>query len=106
MMRTIAQVHIEVNPYSATAAEEYGRAIRGKSRSVGGKKQIGLKLIAQLLANLAQIRRPDLFARFNDEFGIKAQPTAARLTHGAKRRQIDAVLPLVVGSATPVDAIA
>jgi len=48
----------------------------------------------------------DLLAGFNDEFDIEAEPAAARLAHGPKRRQIDAVLPFIVGSATAVDAIA
>src|ERR1700730_14947854 len=105
MMRTVAQVHIEMNPYSAAAAEEYGGAVGGKPGPVGCDKQIGLKLVAQRFADLAQIRRPDLLAHFNDKFGIEAEPAAARLAHGPERCQIDAVLPLVVGGAAAVDAV-
>src|SRR5260370_41947684 len=105
MMRTIAQIHIEMDPYSAAAAEEYGGAVRGKPGPVGGEKQIGLELITQLFAHLAQIRRPDLLAGFNNEFGVEAEPAAACRAHRAKRRQIDAVLPLIVGGTTAVDTI-
>src|SRR5260370_400481 len=63
MMRTVAQIHVEVNPNSAAAAEEYGGTIGGKPGPIGSKKQVGLQLIAQLLAHLSQIRRPDLFTR-------------------------------------------
>src|SRR5260370_12238507 len=105
MMRTVPQIHIEMDPYSATAAEEDGGAVRGKPGPVRGEKQIGLELVTQLLANLAQIRRPDLLAGFNDKFGVEAEPAAARLANGAKRRQIDTVLPLIVGGTTAVDAI-
>ena len=68
MMRTFAQVHVKMNPYSTTAAEEDGGTIRRKPRPVRGQEQIGLELLAQLLAYLAQIRRSDLLAGFNDEF--------------------------------------
>src|SRR5260370_17192266 len=105
MMRTVPQIHIEMDPYSATAAEEDGGAVRGKPGPVRGEKQIGLELVTQLLANLAQIRRPDFLAGFNDKFGVEAEPAAARLANGAKRRQIDAVLPLIVGGAPAVDTI-
>src|SRR5712671_4106208 len=77
MMRTVAQIHVEVNPNSAAAAEEYRGTIGGGPGSVGSKKQVGLQLIAQLLAHLSQIRRPDLLTRFNDEFGIETEPSAA-----------------------------
>src|SRR5258708_38841505 len=106
MMRTVAQIHVEVNPNSAAAAEEYRGTIGGEPGSVGSKKQVGLQLIAQLLAHLSQIRRPDLLTRFNDEFGIETEPAAARFTNGAKGRQIDAVLSFIVGGAAAVDAIA
>src|SRR3981189_228574 len=105
MMRAVAQVHIEMNPYPAPAAEKYRRTIRGKPGPVGAEKQVGLKLIAQLLAHLTQIRRSDLLAGFDDEFGVEAEPAAAGFANGAKRRQIDAVLPFVVGGAAAVDAI-
>jgi hypothetical protein len=106
MMRTIAQVRVEMNPHSAAAAEEDGGTIGRQPRPVGCQKQIGGQLIAQGFTELAQIRRPDLLAGFDDEFDIEAEPAAARLAHGPKRRQIDAVLPFVVGGATAVDAIA
>src|SRR5258708_6449186 len=105
MMRTIAQVHVEMNPHSPTAAEKYGGTIGRKPWPVGCKKQIGGQLIAQGFTARAQVRRADLLAGFNDEFGIEAEPAAARLAHGPKRRQIDAVLPLIVGGAAAVNAI-
>ena len=94
-----------MNPYAATAAEENRRTIGGKPRPIGCQKQIGRQLIAQGLANLAEIRRPDLLAGFNDELGIEAEPATACLANGAKRRQIDAVLSFVVGGAAAVDTI-
>src|SRR5258705_10535099 len=99
MMRTIAQVHVEMNPHSPTAAEKYGGTIGRKPWPVGCKKQIGGQLIAQGFTDLAQVRRADLLAGFNDEFGIEAEPAAARLAHGPKRRQLDAVVPLIIGGA-------
>ena len=105
MMRTIAQVHIEMNPHSPAATEEYGGTVGRQPRPVGCKKQIGGQLIAQGFTDLAQVRRPDLLARLHDEFGIEAEPASACLAHGPKRRQIDAVLPFIVGGATAVNAI-
>ena len=106
MMRALAQIDIEMNPHAAAAAEEDRRAIRRQPRPVGGQKQIGLEFIAQRFADLAQIRRADLLAHLDDEFGIEAEPAAARLAHRAQRRQIDAVLALVVGGAAAIDAVA
>src|SRR4051812_50220208 len=94
-----------MNPYAATAAEENRRTIGGKPRPIGCQKQIGRQLSAQGLANLAEIRRPDLLAGFNDELGIEAEPATARLANGAKRRQIDAVLSFVVGGAAAIDTV-
>ena len=54
----------------------------------------------------AQIRRADLLAGLDDEFGIEAELAAARLAHRTQRRQIDAVLALVIGGAAAIDAIA
>ena len=65
----------------------------------------GLEFLAQGFANLAQIGRPDFFAGLNNEFGIEAEPAAARLANRPQRRPIDAVLPFIVGSAAAVDAI-
>src|SRR6266446_1540856 len=106
MMRAIAQVHVEMYPHAPAAAEEYGRTIRRKPRPVGCQKQIGGQLIAQRFTDLAQVRRPDLLAGFNDEFGIEADAATAGLAHGPKRRQIDAVLPFIVGGAAAVNTIA
>ncbi len=52
MMRTVAQIHIEENPYTATAAKEYGGTVGGKPRPVRRQKQIGCELIAQRFADL------------------------------------------------------
>ena len=95
-----------MNADAAAAAEEDGRAIGRKPRPVGGQEQIGLEFVAQGFADLAQIRRADLLAGLDDEFGIEAEPAAARLAHRAQRRQVDAVLALVVGGAAAVDAVA
>src|SRR5258706_15019912 len=95
-----------MNPPSAAAAEKYGGTIGRQPRPVGCQKRVGGQLIAQGFTDLAQIRRPDLLAGFDDKFGIEAEPAAARLAHGPKRRQIDAVLPFIVGGATAVDATA
>ena len=54
----------------------------------------------------AQIRRADLLAGLDDEFGVEAEPAAARLAHRRQRRHVDAVLALVVGGAAAIDAIA
>src|SRR3981081_4562149 len=65
LVPTVGQVAIEVDRYPAAAAEEDGGAVGGKPRPVGCHKQIGLEFIAQLYADLAQIRRSDLLAGFN-----------------------------------------
>src|SRR6266478_8500165 len=106
MMRTVAQVQVEMNPHSPAAAEEYRGTIGRKPRPVGCQKQIGGQLIAQRFTDLAQVRRPDLLAGLDDEFGIEAEPATAGLAHGPKRRQIDAVLPFIVGGAATVNTIA
>src|SRR5579863_6647594 len=59
-----------------------------------------------LFADLSQVRRPNLLSGLDQKLGIEAKPAAARLAHRLERRNIDAVLPLVVGSAPAIDAIA
>src|SRR5205807_516662 len=66
---------------------------------------IGLQFIAKRRANLVEIRGADLLAHLDQEFGVKAEPPATRRTDRAQRRQVDAVLPLVVSGAAAVDAI-
>ena len=56
MMPAVAQVDVEMNPQAAAAAEKDGGTVGGKPGSVGGQKQIGLEIFAQLFADLAQIR--------------------------------------------------
>src|SRR5437762_13495884 len=94
-----------MNPYAATAAEENRRTIGGKPRPIGCQKQIGRQLIAQGLANLTEIRRPDLLAGFNDELGIEAEPATACLANGAKRRQTDAELAFVIGGGSALRTV-
>ncbi len=95
-----------MNADAAAAAEEDRRPVRRQPRPVGGHEQVGLEFVAQRPAHRAEIRRADLLAHLDDEFGVEAEPAAARLAHGAERRQIDAVLALVVGGAAAIDAIA
>ena len=84
MMPALAQVHIEMNAYSAAAAEEDGGAVGGEPGPVGGQEQVGLEFIAQRFADLTQIGRADLLADLDDEFGVEAELAAARLAHGAQ----------------------
>ena len=105
MMTALAQVHVEMNADAAAAAEEDGRPIGGKPWAVGGEQQIGLQLVAQRCADFIQIRRADLFAHLDQEFGVEPELAAARLAHRAQRGEIDAVLALVVGSAAAIDAV-
>ena len=87
MMTALAQVHVEMNADAAAAAEEDGRPIGGKPRPVGGQQQIGLQFVAQRCADLVQIRRADLLAHLDHEFGVEAELAAARLAHRAQRRR-------------------
>src|SRR5947199_7392128 len=103
MVRTVAQIEVKMKPQTAAAAEKYRRAIGRQTRPVGGQKQVGSQFTAQRLANLPQIRGADLLAHFDDEFCIEAEPAAPGLLHRAQGRQIDAVLPLIVGGAAPVN---
>ena len=47
MVRSLAEIDIEVNSNSATSAEKDGGPIGSKPRTVGCQKQIGLEIIAQ-----------------------------------------------------------
>jgi len=51
MMRTFAQVHIEMNSYAAAQPRKMvGRS--AESAAIGGKEQVGLELIAQRFTDL------------------------------------------------------
>src|SRR5262245_10957604 len=91
---------------AAAAAEKHGRTISRKARTVGGEKQVGLQLVAQAFADLAEIGRADLLAHLDDEFGVETELAAAHRADRTQRRKIDAVLPLVVGGAAAIDAVA
>ena len=106
MIAAFAQVDVEMNADAAATAEEDGGAIRRKPRAVGCQQQIGLEFVMQRLADLRQIRRSDLLAGLDDEFGIEAELAAAGLADRAQRRHVDAVLTLVVGGAAAIDALA
>ncbi len=106
MMPAVAQIDVEMDAQAAAAAEEDGRPLRRQPRAVGGEEQIGLQLLAQALADLAQIGRADLLPGLDDEFGVEAELAAARLAHHRERRHVDAVLALVVGGAAAIDALA
>ena len=86
------------------------RKIVGRSAESRGpsdaRNRSACQFIAQGFADLAQIRRADLLTGLDDEFGIEAELAAARLANRTQRRHIDAVLPLVVGRAAAVDALA
>ena len=82
-----------------------GRSAESRGPSEA-RNRSALQLIAQRFADLAQIRRADLLAGLDDEFGIEAELAAARLANRTQRRQIDAVLALVVGGAAAIDALA
>src|SRR6516162_10868710 len=95
-----------MNTNAAAAAEKDGRPIRCEPRSVGADEQIGLELIAQAFADLAKVGRADFLTHLDNELGVETELAAARRAHRTKRGEIDAVLPLVVGGATPIHAIA
>src|SRR5258708_35147205 len=97
---------MEMDGVAAAAAEEDGRPIGRKPRPVGGQEQIRLQLLAMGFAHLPQVRRTDLLAGLDDEFGVEAELAAAGLAHGTQGREIDAVLALVVGGAAALDALA
>ena len=86
MVRTLAQIDIEMNSQAAAAAEKDGRAIGREARPVGRQKQIGDQFVAKRFANRLQIRRPDLLAHFDDEFCIEAESAASSLMHRAQGR--------------------
>ena len=91
---------------AAAAAKEDGRPIGGEPRPVGGEQQVGFQLVAQRGADLVKVGRADLLAHLDQEFGVEAEPAAARLAHRLQRGEIDRVLALVVGGAAAIDAVA
>ena len=105
MVRTVAQIDVEMNSQTPAAAEEYGRAVGGQTRPVRRQKQVGGQFFTKSFADLPQIRRPDLLAHLHDEFCVEAEPATPGLMHGTQGRQIDAVLPFIVGGAAPVNPI-
>ena len=91
---------------AAARAEKQRRLVGRDARPVGGDQQVGAqRAVLVLLAELAQAGRADLFAHLDQEFDVEAEPAALR-QHRGERRDVDAVLALVVGGAAAVDALA
>src|SRR6185437_8020178 len=106
VMAAVAQFDVEMDSEAPAATQEDRWAFGRKPRPVGGDEYIGGKLVAMGRADLRQLGRSDFFAHLDDELGVEAEPPAASLMNGAQRRQIDRMLPLVVGAAAAVNAIA
>jgi len=105
MVAPFAQVHREVEVERAARAEEQRRPRRRQPRAVRGDQHVGAKARAFPLAHGAQARRPRLLARLEEDAHVEAEP-AARFQNACERRQVHAVLALVVGGAAAVPAIA
>jgi hypothetical protein len=106
MMRALAQIDDEVDQIAAAGAEEERRLAGSDPGAIRCDQQICLQeLISMLQAQLAQSRRADFLAHLDQDLGVEAEPTSL-CEHRSQRRDVDAVLPLVVGGAAPVDASA
>src|SRR5262245_16203287 len=105
MARALAQRELEVEVERAPRAKEERGPARLQARSVGGDQHVGLERRLLPLAKRLQSGRSDLFAGLHEELHVEAE-APARAQHGLERGKVDAVLPLVVGSAAAVDALA
>src|SRR4051812_24256109 len=75
--------------------------MRGPSDAISTSALSSLVLLAERL----QARRPRLLAGLDQHLDVEAE-LAARAQHRLERAEIDRVLPLVVGGAAAVDALA
>src|SRR5712692_4993603 len=106
MMRALAQIDDQLDRVAAARAEKDRRLLRRDARSVRGDQQIRLEEFLPVLgAQLAQSGRTDFLAHLDQDLDVEAEPSALG-EHRRERRDIDAVLSLVVRAAAAVPAIA
>lgn len=58
------------------------------------------------LSKRTQPRGTGFFAHLNQQFGVEAETSPTRCPHRVKSSQVDAMLPFIVGDASPIPAIA
>ena len=106
MMSALAQIDHQVDRVAA-AGTEIDRRLAGRdARAIRGDQQIGFQQL--LLVPRTELRHaggPHLLAHLDQHLGVEAEPAALGQDRG-QRRDIDAVLALVVGGAAAVDAVA
>ncbi len=106
MMSALAQIENQVDRVAAAGAEIDGRLAGRDARPVRGDQQIGFQqLLLVPRAELGHAGGAHLFAHLDQHLGVEAEPAALGEDRG-QRRDIDAVLALVVGGAAAVDAVA
>ena len=106
MVRALAQLQLQVEVGDAARAEEQRRQVGPQPRAVGGDQRIGGQRLALQRAELGQARRAGFFAGLEQPGDVEAQPAAARRHRDSQRRDVDAVLALVVGGAAAVELVA
>ena len=110
MMPALAQLDDQVDGVAAARAEKDRRLAGRNARAVRGDQHIRLqKPILVLHAKLVQPDGADFLAHLDQDLDVEAQARAGAFAlgkHRRERRDIDAVLSLVVGGAAAVDAVA
>jgi hypothetical protein len=108
MVRALAQIDDKVDHGAAARAEKDRRPVGRDARAVRRDQQVRpQQLILVPQAKLAQPGRADLLAHLDQDLHVEAQGrarAAALGEHSRERRDVDAVLSLVIGGAAAVDA--
>ena len=106
MVAALAQLEREREVHHAAGAEIEHRRVRPQARAVGGDENVRDQGLAMRLGNLAQSWRADFLAGFEEHTDVEAERAATGRQDLRQRREIDRVLPLVVGGAAAIDALA
>ena len=105
VVRAFAQLQREVEVHRAARTQEHRGAVAAQARAVAGDQHVGTQRLALRRAEGRQAGAAGFFAGFQQPLHVEAQaPTL--LQHQRQRRQVDAVLALVVGRAAAVQAFA
>ena len=108
MVPAFAQIDDQLDRVGAARAEKDRRPVRRDARTVRSDQQVRPQQPMLVLnAKFMQPRGTDLLSHLDQDFDVEAQTraiTSALGEHRGERRDVDAVLPLVVGRAATVEA--